>query len=230
MPEKISYGLDLNCVTNSWRGSWSRIFGGLERQNRNSSPCFDRAIPRGVGAGGGPVASAFPPRVLRGLSLAWQGLGFDSGPVQRTSHPGLRRAESGLRDALSVRCSFPARRLVQASLVAWLIYAVPHFVVHAAQMHHFSSGDNLAQVISLGSLVLLPLTLLFVADQLAGRSFHVQRGTSRDRTTSKRGILGQEETRWKERRPGPRLASGCRNRRGGQIPCERRRQDFEREV
>jgi hypothetical protein len=56
---------------------------------------------------------------------------------------------------------FPERRLVQASLVAWLFYAVPHFVFHATQMHHFSPGDNLAQLISLGFLIVLPLVLLF---------------------------------------------------------------------
>src|SRR3712207_2419813 len=44
---------------------------------------------------------------------------------------------------------FPQRRLAQASLVAWLFYAVPHFVFHASQMHHFSLGDNLALLISL---------------------------------------------------------------------------------
>jgi hypothetical protein len=30
------------------------------------------------------------------------------------------------------------RRLVQAALVAWLVYAVPHFVFHLAQIPHFS--------------------------------------------------------------------------------------------
>ena len=57
---------------------------------------------------------------------------------------------------------FPERRLVQASLVAWLFYAVPHFVFHATQMPHFSLGDNLAQLISLGFLIVLPLVLLFL--------------------------------------------------------------------
>jgi hypothetical protein len=52
------------------------------------------------------------------------------------------------------------RRLVQASLVAWLFYAVPHFIFHVAQVHHFTLGDNLAQLGSLGFQVLLPLVLL----------------------------------------------------------------------
>ena len=59
---------------------------------------------------------------------------------------------------------FPERRLVQASLVAWLFYAVPHFVFHATQMHHFSLGDNLAQLISLGFLIVLPLVLLLLLE------------------------------------------------------------------
>ncbi len=52
------------------------------------------------------------------------------------------------------------RRLVQVSLVAWLCYAVPHFIFHVMQIHHFSFGDNLAQLTSLGLQVLLPLVLL----------------------------------------------------------------------
>ena len=54
---------------------------------------------------------------------------------------------------------FLERRLVQASLVAWLAYAVPHFVFHLGQVHHFSLFDNLAQLGALGFVVLLPLVL-----------------------------------------------------------------------
>jgi hypothetical protein len=76
----------------------------------------------------------------------------------------LVRDYGELNLALGVLLVFAAvmleRRLVQASLVAWLVYAVPHFVFHVAQVHHFSLGDNLAQWSSLGFQVLLPLVLL----------------------------------------------------------------------
>ncbi len=66
--------------------------------------------------------------------------------------------------ALGVLLIFAAvlleRRLVQVSLVAWLCYAVPHFIFHVMQIHHFSFGDNLGQLTSLGLQVLLPLVLL----------------------------------------------------------------------
>ena len=52
------------------------------------------------------------------------------------------------------------RRLVQASLLAWLIYAVPHFVFHLVTGHAFSLGDNVANMILLGIAVFLPLVLL----------------------------------------------------------------------
>ncbi len=52
------------------------------------------------------------------------------------------------------------RRLVQASLVAYLAYAVPHFVFHLTAAHAFSLGDNLANMVTLGIAVLLPLVLL----------------------------------------------------------------------
>jgi hypothetical protein len=52
------------------------------------------------------------------------------------------------------------RRLVQISLVAYLVYAVPHFVFHVTTGHAFSLGDNLANMFTLGIAVLLPLVLL----------------------------------------------------------------------
>ena len=55
---------------------------------------------------------------------------------------------------------FLERRLVQVSLISWLAYAVPHFVFHLGQVHHFSPFDNLAQISALGFVVLLPLVLL----------------------------------------------------------------------
>ena len=55
---------------------------------------------------------------------------------------------------------FLERRLVQVSLISWLVYAVPHFIFHLGQIHHFSPFDNLAQISALGFVVLLPLVLL----------------------------------------------------------------------
>ena len=54
---------------------------------------------------------------------------------------------------------FLERRLLQVSLIAWLAYAVPHFVFHQGQVHQFSLFDNLAQLGALGFVVLLPLVL-----------------------------------------------------------------------
>jgi hypothetical protein len=52
------------------------------------------------------------------------------------------------------------RRLVRASLVAWLVYAVPHFAFHITTLDAFPPFDNLANVGVLGSAVLLPSLLL----------------------------------------------------------------------
>ena len=59
---------------------------------------------------------------------------------------------------------FLERRLVQVSLISWLVYAVPHLVFHLGQIHHFSPFDNLAQISALGFVVLLPLVLLFLTN------------------------------------------------------------------
>ena len=55
------------------------------------------------------------------------------------------------------------RELVRASLVAWLVFAVPHFVFHAANIHHHPLViDRAGNLISLGSVVVLPLILLYL--------------------------------------------------------------------
>jgi len=52
------------------------------------------------------------------------------------------------------------RRLVRVALVAWLGYAAPHFLYHTTLTGHFSPVDNIAQLTSLGTQVLLPVVLL----------------------------------------------------------------------
>lgn len=53
--------------------------------------------------------------------------------------------------------------LVRGSLVAWLVFTVPHFVYHAATLHHYPLLINkVGNVVSLGFVVLLPLVLLFL--------------------------------------------------------------------
>ena len=55
------------------------------------------------------------------------------------------------------------RRLVQVSLVAWLVYAIPHFVFHLANLHSFSLGDKIGNMVGLGLVILLPLVLFALA-------------------------------------------------------------------
>ena len=61
---------------------------------------------------------------------------------------------------LAVAAIVLERRLVQAALAAWLVYAVPHFVFHATELDALPFLDNAANVITLGLAVLLPLVLL----------------------------------------------------------------------
>jgi hypothetical protein len=61
------------------------------------------------------------------------------------------------------------RRLVQISLVAYLAYAVPHFIFHASTGHALPLGDNIANLITLGLAVLLPLVLLALVGRPGGR-------------------------------------------------------------
>ena len=67
------------------------------------------------------------------------------------------------------------RKLVQVSLLAWLVYGVPHFIFHFMQVYAFSLGDNLAQLGLLGFIVLLPLALLTLAGPLDERRAQAER-------------------------------------------------------
>lgn len=53
-----------------------------------------------------------------------------------------------------------ARPLLQAALVAYLAYAVPHLVYHMGHLMRFSLGDAVAQTIALLIVVAIPLALL----------------------------------------------------------------------
>ena len=70
--------------------------------------------------------------------------------------------------------------LVRASLVTWLVFAVPHLVYHAATLHHYELAiDRVGNVVGLGFVVLLPLALLYldgVRRTAAGRQTEGARG------------------------------------------------------
>jgi hypothetical protein len=52
------------------------------------------------------------------------------------------------------------RRLIDVALVAYLVYAVPHFFFHMFHLEDLSTGDQVLQMLSLGFAVALPLYLL----------------------------------------------------------------------
>ena len=55
------------------------------------------------------------------------------------------------------------RRLVQAALIAYLVYAVPHLVFHAIHRDHLSAADNAGNLATLGLAVLVPAVLLWLS-------------------------------------------------------------------
>jgi hypothetical protein len=54
------------------------------------------------------------------------------------------------------------RRLVQAALVAYLAYAVPHFVFHLANDHDLTTGAHIANDVVLGITLLIAVSLLLL--------------------------------------------------------------------
>jgi hypothetical protein len=58
------------------------------------------------------------------------------------------------------------RRLIQIILLAWLVYAIPHFTYHLNHLMHFSLFDQVEQIVSLGIVILLPLVLLILSNKV----------------------------------------------------------------
>ena len=54
----------------------------------------------------------------------------------------------------------PDRSLSRVAVITLLVFAVPHFVFHLTEAHHFSPFQNLAQLGGLGVQILLPVALL----------------------------------------------------------------------
>jgi hypothetical protein len=50
--------------------------------------------------------------------------------------------------------------LVRIAAIAWLVSALPHFAYHASHLAPFDSGDRVAELVSLGMLVVAPMALL----------------------------------------------------------------------
>jgi hypothetical protein len=63
----------------------------------------------------------------------------------------------------------PERRLLQAVLWAWLVYAVPHLIYHLNHLMQFALVDQIGQIIALGFVILLPLLLLVALFWLPSR-------------------------------------------------------------
>jgi hypothetical protein len=69
-------------------------------------------------------------------------------------------ATLGLAVVLAAAAWWLERRLVCVALIAYLVFAVPHFVFHLAHLHDASPSETGFLIVSLGGSVLLPLTLL----------------------------------------------------------------------
>ena len=61
------------------------------------------------------------------------------------------------------------RLMVCVALIAYLAFAVPHFVFHLAHLHDASSGELAFLVICLGGTLLLPMVLLALAPRAVKR-------------------------------------------------------------
>lgn len=62
------------------------------------------------------------------------------------------------------------RRLVIVALVAALVNAVPHFIFHVGHTDGLSTGDQIAQTVSLALVLAVPIALLPVAIASSGRN------------------------------------------------------------
>lgn len=57
-------------------------------------------------------------------------------------------------------------RLIQVTLIAWLVYTIPHFIYHINHLMHFSLFDQIGQIVALGIVILLSLVLLVTLSRM----------------------------------------------------------------
>ena len=62
------------------------------------------------------------------------------------------------------------RTLLRATLSAWLVFAIPHFIFHLLHVDAHSSSSALAQMVLLGTGIALPLLLLYMNEKTDSRS------------------------------------------------------------
>ncbi|MEY2432860.1 MAG: hypothetical protein QOC92_2585 [Acidimicrobiaceae bacterium] len=64
----------------------------------------------------------------------------------------------------------PSRYLLQVLAIAELVYAVPHFVYHAANLDHFGSSDKVALMVSLSVTIVAPVALLVFSSRASDQA------------------------------------------------------------
>lgn len=78
-------------------------------------------------------------------------------------------ATLGIAVVLGAAAIWPTTRLVVVALLAYLAFAVPHFVFHAAHLEHATASEATQLIVSLVASVALPIALLVLAAMRAGR-------------------------------------------------------------
>jgi hypothetical protein len=63
------------------------------------------------------------------------------------------------------------RVLLKVSMLAWLVFAIVHFIFHIAHADDLSGADLIAQMVGLGLVVVLPLAMLFAGRRRKGADF-----------------------------------------------------------
>ena len=79
-----------------------------------------------------------------------------------TDFGGLFLATSVMLLAASIRLE---RRWVVVSLVAFLAFSIPHTIWHAFNLEPYSTGNAIANIVTLAATVLLPLGVLFLVSK-----------------------------------------------------------------
>jgi hypothetical protein len=60
--------------------------------------------------------------------------------------------------------------LIRVASIAWLFYAVPHFVYHAGHLDPFGTSDKVMQLVGIGADIVIALALLVTDATAKGRA------------------------------------------------------------
>lgn len=96
------------------------------------------------------------------FAIPWVGMGMPYNVHLMTDYGAMSLASSVV---LGVAAVGMRRTMIHTALVMYLVWAVPHLVIHIGLLHHLAPGQRVPLVTALGLATVIPLVLLVLTSR-----------------------------------------------------------------